>query len=325
MMEISNTILGIVVPCYNEEEVVGETANQLTLILESLISEKLISIDSFVLFANDGSKDQTWSILKELNRKNNYISAIKLARNVGHQNALVAGLEVALESADVVVTIDADLQDDVNAIKQMVKDYHEGNEIVYGVRTTRQNDSIFKKYSALLFYKLMNLLGTQTIYNHADFRLMSKRAVECFLKFPEKNLFIRGIVPLIGFTTSNVYYKRSERFAGETKYPFAKMLNFAVDGITSFSVKPLRIIFSIGFVFLFLTIAASAYIIIQYLNGNVVSGWSSLILSLWFIGSIIIISLGVIGEYIGKIYTEVKNRPRYIIESKLTRSGCNEI
>lgn len=312
--------LGIVIPCYNEEAVIEETTKQLSVVLESLIEEGSISTESFIMFSNDGSIDKTWSILQSLHQSNQFVTAVNLAGNVGHQNALVAGLEVAVSNADIIVTIDADMQDDVNAIKEMVYQYHNGFDVVYGVRSTRTKDSFFKKYTALLFYKFMRLMGTSTVFNHADFRLLSKRAIEHFLKYKEKNLFVRGLVPLIGYASTNVYYERKGRFAGETKYPFIKMFNFAIDGVTSFTVKPLRIIFSIGFIFLFLTIIAAAYILIQYYNGNVVSGWSSLILSLWFIGSIVIISLGVIGEYIGKIYTEVKNRPRYNIESILKKS-----
>ena len=272
------------------------------------------TVESFVLFVNDGSKDKTWELIEEIHKADSNVFGLNLSRNVGHQNALVSGMDVASDYADAIVTIDADLQDDVNAIAQMIDEFYKGNEIVYGVRSTRKSDSFFKKYTALLFYKLMSLLGANTIFNHADYRLMSQRAVKHFLKFQEKNLFIRGIIPLIGYKSTNVFYERNERFAGETKYPFMKMFNFAVDGVTSFSVKPLRIIFGVGFVFLFITIVAGLYVLLQYFKGDVVTGWTSLILSVWLIGSIVIISLGVIGEYIGKIYTEVKNRPRYNIE-----------
>ncbi|OJV42943.1 MAG: glycosyltransferase [Bacteroidales bacterium 36-12] len=316
-MKKENNTLAVVVPCYNEEEVLRETTKQLTTVLADLIKEELISENSFILYSNDGSKDKTWEIISELHKSNNFICGVNLSNNVGHQNALVAGMEVAVKYADMIVTIDADLQDDINAVKKMVKAYLEGFDIVYGVRANRRSDTLFKKNTASLFYKAMSLLGSKTVYNHADFRLMSGRAVKAFLQYPEKNLFIRGIVPIIGFKTTNVFYDRYERMAGETKYPFAKMVNFAIDGITSFSVKPLRIIFGVGFLFLFLTIIAAVYTLVQYFAGNVVSGWSSMILSLWFIGSIAIMSLGIIGEYIGKIYLEVKNRPRYIIESIL--------
>ena len=315
----NNTILSIVVPCYNEQEVIDETAKQLTDVLNELIQDKIVSSESFVLFVNDGSKDKTWEKITELYQNNKLIAGINLAKNVGHQNALMAGLYTAKSTCNAMITIDADLQDDVGAIKKMITEFHNGNEVVYGVRSDRKKDTRFKKYSAILFYKFMSFLGTQTVYNHADYRLLSQRAVEQLLLFREKNLFLRGIVPLIGLKSAKVYYERNERFAGETKYPFSKMLNFAIDGVTSFSVKPLRIIFVVGFLFLFLTIVMGAYILYQYFNHNVVSGWSSLILSLWLIGSIVIISLGIIGEYIGKIYTEVKDRPRYNIESVLMR------
>lgn len=315
----SNTILSIIVPCYNEQEVIDETARQLSNILNELIQDKMVSSDSFVLFVNDGSNDKTWEKITELHLNNQNIAGINLANNVGHQNALMAGLYTAKSTSDAMITIDADLQDDVIAIKSMLLEFLNGNDVVYGVRSDRKKDTRFKKYSALLFYKFMSFLGTQTVHNHADYRLLSKRAVEQLLMFREKNLFLRGIVPLIGFKSAKVYYERNERFAGETKYPFSKMLNFAIDGVTSFSVKPLRIIFVVGFVFLFLTLITGTYILYQYFHHNVVSGWSSLILSLWLIGSIVIISLGIIGEYIGKIYTEVKDRPRYNIESVLMK------
>lgn len=314
-MKTNNPIkLAVVVPCYNEQEVIAETAKRLSVLMKEIISKGVIATDSFVLFVNDGSKDNTWELIKDIHKADSNIFGLNLSRNVGHQNALVAGMDVASDHADAIVTIDADLQDDVKAIVQMIEEFYKGSEIVYGVRSTRKRDSFFKKYTALLFYKLISLLGANTIYNHADYRLMSHRAVKHFLKFQEKNLFIRGIIPLIGYKSSKVFYERNERFAGETKYPFIKMFNFAVDGVTSFSVKPLRIIFGVGFIFLFLTFVAGLYVLVQYFRGDVVTGWTSLILSVWLIGSIVIISLGIIGEYIGKIYTEVKNRPRYNIE-----------
>lgn len=316
-MKNENNTLAVVVPCYNEEEVLRETTKQLTTILIDLIKEDVISKDSFILYSNDGSKDNTWEIIKELHETNNFVRGVNLSNNVGHQNALVAGMEVAIRKSDMLITIDADLQQDVKAIREMMDAYHQGNEVVFGVRTSRKTESFVKKNTALIFYKIMNFMGAKSVYNHADYRLMSKKAVEAFLTFPEKNLYIRGVIPVLGFQNAIVYYEQFERFAGETKYPFSKMVNFAIDGITSFSVRPLRIIFATGFIFLFLTIIAAIYSLIQYFSGNVVSGWTSMILSLWFIGSIIIMSIGVIGEYIGKIYIEVKNRPRYIIESVL--------
>lgn len=320
-MENRKTVLSIVVPCYNEQEVIDETAKQLSVVLNDLIKDGSVSSKSFILFVNDGSKDETWEKISVLHKSNPLVCGVNLAKNTGHQNALMAGLFTAKSISDVMVTIDADLQDDITAIKGMITEYFNGNEVIYGVRSSRKKDTFFKKFTAQLFYKFMSFLGVQTVYNHADYRMMSKRAVEYLFEFRERNLFLRGIVPLIGFKSSTVYYERHERFAGETKYPFSKMLNFAIDGVTSFSVKPLRIIFIVGFLFLFLTIIAGIYVLYQYFNHNVVSGWSSLILSLWFIGSIVIISLGIIGEYIGKIYTEVKGRPRFNIESVLLKEN----
>ena len=312
-------VLSVVVPCYNEFFVLDETTNQLSGVLSDLIDSGKISDKSFILFVNDGSKDNTWTKIKELYATNKYVCGLNLAANVGHQNALMAGLYVANESADLIVSIDADLQDDVQVIKQMVQEYYNGFDIVYGVRDSRNKDSIFKRKSAQGFYKLMSGLGVKTVYNHADYRLMSKRAVEQLMQFRERNLFLRGIVPLIGYNSTTVYYNRGERFAGESKYPFSKMVNFAIDGITSFSVKPVRLILSVGFLFLLLSIVAIIYTLISYFTGHVVAGWTSMILSLWFIGALILISIGVVGEYIGKIYIEVKDRPRFNIETVLLK------
>lgn len=309
--------LSIVVPCYNEKDVLCETSSRLTKVLERLVSIGKVSPDSFMLFVNDGSTDNTWDIIKELFESNIYIYGLNLAGNVGHQNALVAGLMTAKEMSDVMVSIDADLQDDVNVIEAMVDKYNEGFDIVYGVRSSRKKDTFFKRNSALVFYKLMKRLGVDSVYNHADYRLMSKRAVEQLSHFKERNLFLRGIVPLIGYNTTNVYYKRNERFAGESKYPLRKMINFAIDGITSFSVKPVRLIAATGLFLLTLSILASIYVVYVVSTGQAVAGWASIMLSIWFIGSIILISIGVVGEYIGKIYIEVKERPRYNIETLL--------
>lgn len=317
--------LSIVVPCYNEQAVILQTATCLIAVIEKLISSEKISNDSFILFVNDGSKDQTWKMIEDLFHSNTYVYGLNLAGNVGHQNALMAGLMVAKDLSDILVSIDADLQDDVNVIEDMVDKNREGFDIVYGVRSSRKSDTFFKRNSALAFYKLMKHLGVNSVYNHADYRLMSKRAVEHLSQFKERNLFLRGIVPLIGYNTTNVYYQRSERFAGESKYPFRKMLNFAVDGITSFSVKPVRLIAVTGFVLLFLSVIASAYVVYALLNNHAVAGWASLMLSLWFIGAIILISIGVIGEYIGKIYIEVKARPLYNIETLLCRKEETDI
>ena len=306
--------LSIVVPCYKEEEVLNETTSRLAAVLEELIKDGKIADDSFILYVNDGSTDNTWPLICQLHKASRYVRGVNLACNVGHQNALWAGLTVAVEHADMIVSIDADLQDDVNAIKEMVDKCHEGCDVVYGVRNERKTDTWFKRTTALAFYKLMQAMGTKTVYNHADFRLMSKRATLQLLKYCERNLFIRGLVPLVGYKTAKVYYNRAERFAGESKYPLSKMLNFAVDGITSFSVKPIRLIMALGVVFLFVAFSVFVYTIWSYLTGHAVAGWSSLMLSVWFCSGCILIALGIIGEYIGKLYVEVKARPRFNIE-----------
>ena len=311
--------LAIVVPCYKEEAVLEETTNRLSEILDDLISKELIGQNSYVLYVNEGSTDETWSIISKFHTTNKYVNGVNLACNVGHQKALWAGLTVAKDNADIVVSIDADLQDDVNAIKAMVQKYHEGCDIVYGVRNERKTDTWFKRTTALGFYKLMNAMGTKTVYNHADYRLMSKRALEYLLLFKERNLFIRGLVPLVGYKTDCVYYNRAERFAGESKYPLSKMLNFAVDGITSFSVKPIRMIFSLGLLFMFIALCVLIWILYSYFKGKAVPGWSSLMLSVWFCSGCVLTGLGVVGEYIGKIYIETKKRPNYNIESVLLK------
>lgn len=312
-----NNILAIIVPCYNEESVLEETTGRISEILNSLICENLISMDSFILYVNDGSNDNTWPLICRFHTMNKFVRGINLAGNVGHQNALWAGLSVAKESADIMVSIDADLQDDVNAIREMVGKYLKGCDIVYGVRNDRKTDSWFKRNSALFFYKIMEIMGTETIYNHADFRLMTKRSVEYLLQFKERNLFIRGLVPLVGYKTDMVYYDRRERFAGESKYPLSKMLNFAIEGVTSFSVKPIRLILILGVIFIVFAMIVLIWILWSYLTNNVVRGWASLMLSVWFCSGCILTALGVVGEYIGKIYMESKNRPRYNIEQLL--------
>lgn len=312
-----NPILYMVIPCYNEEEVLLETTKRLKEKIEKLIKEKTISDKSKVMYVNDGSKDNTWQIIKELNEKEKLFTGISLSRNRGHQNALVAGLLTAKEYADVVISMDADLQDDINAIDEMIKKYKEGNEIVYGVRSARKKDTFFKKTTAEGFYKFMKLMGVDVVYNHADYRLTSKKVLDNFNDYKEVNLFLRGIFPLIGYKSDIVYYERKERFAGESKYPLKKMLNFAWDGITSFSVKPLRMICTIGFIILFVSVVIMLYSLIRKLTGNTVDGWTFLSISIWFIGGIQMISLGIIGEYIGKVYTEVKARPRFIIGENL--------
>lgn len=310
-------ILAIVVPCYKEEAVLEETTKRLTELVKSMIKEKLISERSFILYVNDGSKDKIWPLIVSYHEINKYVKGVNLACNVGHQNALWAGLSVAVEKSDMIVSIDADLQDDVNAIPQMVKKYHKGCDVVYGVRNERKTDSFFKRNTAQAFYKFMHIMGAKIVYNHADFRLLSKRALNYLLQFKERNLFLRGLVPLLGYKTDKVYYNRAERFAGESKYPLSKMLNFAIDGITSFSVKPIRMIMTLGFFFIFIAFCVLAWILYSYFTGITVKGWSSLMLSIWFCSGCVLMALGIVGEYIGKIYIESKQRPRYNIESIL--------
>ena len=311
------TNLIIVVPCYNEEEVLTETTTQLSAVLASLEAEERIE-KGYILYVDDGSHDTTWSLIERISAENNRVKGLKLAHNVGHQQALWAGLEWAsVHEYDAIVSIDADLQDDVLAIKEMVKSYNDGKDIVYGVRKERKTDTFFKKHTAQMFYKLMSTLGGEVVYNHADFRLMSKRALKALITFPERNLFLRGMVCSLGYPSSCVYYDRKERFAGESKYPLSKMLNFALDGITSFSVKPLRLITSFGLMFILVAICIILYALYSFLIGEVIPGWTSLLISMWFIGGAILTSIGVIGEYIGKIYKEVKQRPRYFIEKEI--------
>lgn len=312
-----NQILYLVIPCYNEEEVLEETSKRLKEKLESLIKSKKISKKSKILYVNDGSKDKTWKIIEELHKNDSLFEGVKLSRNKGHQNALFAGLMVAKEKADITISMDADLQDDIEVIDKMLNEYSLGREIVYGVRSSRKKDSWFKRTSAQLFYKLMRVCGVEIIYNHADCRLMSKKALDGLEQFTEVNLFLRGIVPLIGYSSSTVYYERNKRFAGESKYPLKKMISFALDGITSFSIKPLRIILSLGTIILFISIVIMIYSLVVKLLGDTVEGWAFLAISIWFIGGLQMISIGIIGEYIGKIYKETKKRPKYIIEEIL--------
>ncbi|MEG1886961.1 MAG: glycosyltransferase family 2 protein [Oscillospiraceae bacterium] len=306
--------LAIIVPCYNEEEVLPQTFEHLKALLEKLISCNKISDNSFVLFVDDGSRDDTWQIISKEQHCSPLVSGLKLAANSGHQNALVAGLMTALEISDITVSIDADLQDDETVIEEMVDKFHDGCDIVYGVRSSRKTDSFLKRTTAQGFYKFMKSMGAKSIYNHADFRLMSRRAVSDLAKFDERNLFLRGIVPLIGYKSDIVYYERSKRTAGESKYPLKKMISFAFDGITSFSIKPISIITGLGFLIIVLSILAFIYTMISYITGHAVAGWSSLILSIWFLGGVQLLSIGLVGQYIGKIYIEAKHRPRYIIE-----------
>lgn len=310
-------ILYVVVPCYNEEEVLEETTKQLKVKMESLINKKEISAKSKVMYVNDGSKDKTWEIIKKINKKEKLFTGVTLSRNRGHQNALLGGLMTAKNYADIVISMDADLQDDINAMDEMIKKYKEGNEIVYGVRSARKKDTFFKRVTAEGFYKFMKFLGVDCVYNHADYRLTSKVVLDEFENFKEVNLFLRGMFPLVGYKSDVVYYERNERFAGESKYPLKKMLNFAWDGITSFSVKPLRFICIIGFIILFISIAIMLYSLIMKLIGQTIAGWTFLSISIWFIGGLQMISIGIIGEYVGKMYSETKARPRFIISENL--------
>ncbi|WP_164168616.1 glycosyltransferase family 2 protein [Ruminococcus flavefaciens] len=312
-------ILYMVVPCYNEQEVLRETAAQLKTKYNDLMSAGLISKDSRVVFVNDGSKDNTWSIIKELHAADPQLfSGIDLAHNSGHQNAVLAGLMTVKELCDMCITMDADLQDDIDTIDEMVKQYYEGNQVVYGVRSARDTDTFFKKFTAESFYKFMKVMGADVVYNHADFRLMSKRVLQELANFKEVNLFLRGMVPLIGFQSTKVYYERHERLAGESKYPLKKMLAFAINGITSFSTKPLKLIMTLGIIMSIASILAFIWAFIAKIGGFTEHGWSSTMCSIWLIGGLQLFCLGIIGEYVGKIYAEVKQRPRYIIAEFLT-------
>ena len=309
--------LSIVVPCYNEEPVLRETTVRLSAVLNSLVEKRKISSDSFILYVNDGSRDMTWAIIESLHDKNPYVKGLNLAGNVGHQNALMAGLMTAKGYADVLVSIDADLQDDVSVIEEMVDRYKEGYDIVYGVRSSRDSDTFFKKNTALAFYKLMSWLGVKSVYNHADYRLMSRTALTALSQYKESNLFLRGLVPSLGFKTAKVYYKRGTRVAGESKYPLKKMVSFAVEGVTSFSTKPLSMITGIGLFSVFIGIIMLIYTLVSVFSGHAVAGWGSIMFSLWILGGFILLALGITGEYIAKIYMEVKARPRYIIETTI--------
>ena len=314
---LDNNTLYIVVPCYNEQEVLPETAKRLRAKLEQLMGAGKISGDSRVLFVNDGSRDDTWAIISRLHGDCPLFSGVDLSRNRGHQNALVAGLMTARTRADMVISMDADLQDDVDAVDAMVDKYLDGCDIVYGVRSSRKKDTFFKRFTAEAFYRLMNRLGAETVFNHADYRLMSRRALDGLAQFREVNLFLRGIVPMIGYRTDTVEYERGERFAGESKYPLKKMLAFALEGITSLSVKPLRLITGLGCLVFLVSLVMIVYNIIRWACGATVAGWTSLSCSVWFLGGLILLSLGVVGEYVGKLYLESKDRPRYLIRQVL--------
>ena len=306
--------LCMVIPCYNEEEVLLETAARLSEKYDKLIFDGKISSDSRIVFVDDGSKDQTWAIISRLSKENVYFEGLKLSRNRGHQNALLAGLLTVKDKFDAVISMDADLQDDINAIDKMIESYSDGNDIVYGVRSSRRKDSCFKRWTAQGFYKVMKWMGAETVYNHADFRLMSRRALDALAEFSEVNLFLRGMVPLIGFKSDTVYYERSKRFAGKSKYPFRKMLSFAFEGITSLSIRPIDLIIRLGILLCAVGVGILIYALIQHFLGHTTAGWTSLMASIWTLGGIQLSAIGVIGKYIGKIYLETKHRPRYIIE-----------
>lgn len=310
-------ILYMVLPCYNEEEVLPETAKQLKQKYQALISTGKISSKSRIVFVNDGSRDRTWSIIQELHEQDKMFSGVNLSRNRGHQNALLAGLMEAKNYADMVISMDADLQDDIGVIDSMVEEYYKGNDVVYGARSARDKDTWFKRTTAESFYKLTNALGGEVVFNHADCRLMSKRALSGLEQYKEVNLFLRGIVPMIGYPSTVVTYERNERFAGESKYPLKKMLSFAMEGITSLSTKPIRFVTTGGVLFFVIAIIMMIYTVVRYFMGGTVPGWSSILISVWFVGGVQMIALGIIGEYIGKIYMEAKQRPRFIVEQFL--------
>ena len=314
------TRLYIVIPCYNEEAVLPETATRLREKMRTLISESIITTDSKVILVDDGSSDRTWELIKRIHYSDNMFFGCKLSRNQGHQNALLSGLDCARGKCDAVISMDADLQDDINVIDEFVKKYEEGFEIVYGVRNSRKNDSFFKNKTAKLFYKLMEFMGAEIVSNHADYRLLGNRALEGLFEFKEVNLFLRGIVPLVGYKSAKVHYDRKERYAGESKYPLKKMVSFALDGITSFSIKPIKMIASLGAIFVLVSGSMLIYSLISYFTGHSVSGWTSLITSIWALGGLQLLAIGIIGEYIGKVFLETKKRPRYIIEEFLDDS-----
>ncbi len=310
--------LMIIVPCYNEEEILEHSAKQLLELLNGLIDEKKISRDSGILFVNDGSSDGTYDIIKKLYESDRHFYGVSLAANAGHQNALLAGIDVAKDMCDISVSVDADLQDDISVIGEMVDLYENGSaDIVFGVRNDRKSDSFFKRVTAQGFYRFMSLLGVDTVYNHADFRLMSRRAMKQLLLYKERNIFLRGIVKKLGYKTACVYYSRSKRLAGESKYPLKKMLSFAWDGITSFSIKPITFIMGLGIAVTVIALIAFAYVLISYFLGKAISGWPSIMISVWLLGGLQLFAIGIIGQYIGKTYTEVKERPRYNIEEIL--------
>lgn len=309
--------LMIVVPCFNEEEVFPTSSKELIAVVENLIKKEKISGDSGILFVNDGSRDRTWELISEAYKESKYVYGLNLAGNVGHQNALLAGLNTVKDICDISVSIDADLQDDVGVIEEMIDKYYAGADIVYGVRSERKTDSFFKRFTAQSFYKFMSAMGVKSVYNHADFRLMSARAMQALSLYKERNLFLRGIVPKLGYKTDCVYYARKKRLAGESKYPLKKMLSFAFDGITSFSIKPITMVTVLGAAIIACSVIAFIYTLISYFLGHTVPGWSSLMISIWFLGGVQLLSVGIVGQYVGKTYIESKERPRYNIEEFL--------
>ncbi len=313
------TTLYLVVPCYNEEAVLPETTSRLTKKLDEMLAAGKIGPESRILYVDDGSRDRTWMLIEKFHRETPYVTGIKLAHNRGHQNALLAGLMTAKDLCDCAISLDADLQDDIDALDQFLDKFHDHCDVVYGVRNKRDTDTFFKRASAQGFYKFMKLLGVDVVYNHADYRLMSRRALDALSEYREVNLFLRGLVPLIGYRSDYVYYDRQERFAGESKYPLKKMISFAIDGITSFSVKPLRIISNLGILVSLLSIVGLLYALISHFTGNTVAGWTATVASIWLLGGLQMLCLGVVGGYVGKIYSEVKARPRYRVEEHLKK------
>lgn len=309
-------VLYVIIPCYNEEAVLPTTSVYFLREVQSLVNKGKINDNSRIIFVNDGSRDSTWDIIKDLARQNEHFSGLCLSRNRGHQNAVLAGLMDSKDKCDITISIDCDGQDDISAMEEMVDRYREGFDVVYGVRSKRDTDTFFKRFTAESFYKLMNAMGAEVVYNHADYRLMSARVLKEFAKFEEVNLFLRGMVPLVGFKSTNVYYERHERLAGESHYPLSKMLALAFDGITSLSIKPLSLITGFGFLVAGISFIGILYAILSYVRGDTVSGWASMICIVCMLGGIQLICLGVIGQYIGKIYMEVKHRPRYIISER---------
>lgn len=316
--------LMIVVPCYNEEAVFPDSAEQLIAVIEDLIEKEKVRPDSGILFVNDGSRDRTWELICEAHKSSKYIYGLNLSGNVGHQNALLAGLNTVKDICDMSVSMDADLQDDVGVIEEMVDKYRAGADIVYGVRSERKTDSFFKRFTAHAFYKFMSAMGVKSVYNHADFRLMSARAMQALSQYKERNLFLRGIVPGIGYKTDCVYYARKARTAGESKYPLKKMISFALDGITSFSIKPITMVAVFGGIIIACSVAALIYTLISYFMGKTVAGWASLMISIWFLGGVQLLSIGIVGQYVGKTYMESKERPRYNIQEFLTHDQNQE-